>query len=222
MRWASVAPVWGLLMEKRREIFRRRGCAGSSDGVAACRATRPPRQAPTTSTSAVKSGSDVGQALSTASITFWRHSLMLWQKQTETVMIWLSREMVWKKFLKSGGETLGSPKPPITTRGRESGRGSARISSTALPASEKVSGKEGLVGLAAQAVKRKGIESTVITFNTTPTRWGMMGSFLIEVLKGGTSNLTQKKIKHEASKSPRATCAGGSIRGGTRYDDRHE
>src|SRR5437867_8228087 len=105
MSWARVAPVWGLLMENRRAIFRRRAWAGSFDGAAAWRATRPPRQAPTTSTSLVKFGSEVGQALSTASITFSRHSLKLWQKQTETVIILVSRQMVWKKFLKSGGET---------------------------------------------------------------------------------------------------------------------
>src|SRR5262245_15302600 len=99
-----------------------------------------------TSTSLVKAGSCEGQALSTASITFLRHSRKLEQRPTETVMILASVFRDRKGFWKGGGETLGSMNPPMMTRGRASGMGWARMSSRAWRASVEVTVKEGLLG----------------------------------------------------------------------------
>ena len=93
------------------------------------------------------------------------------------VMMRLSRVMLLKKFLNRGGEMFRSAKPPMITSGRESGRGSLRIWATAWWAWEKVTGNEGLAGLPAQAVRRKGIEIAAVIFNTTMARCGMLGSF---------------------------------------------
>jgi len=61
-----------------------------------------------------------------------------------------------EESLNSGGETLGSPKAADDDQRADSGRGSARMWSTALRASETVTGNEGFCGLAAQAVEEEG------------------------------------------------------------------
>src|SRR6185436_6259589 len=100
-------------------------------------------------------------------------------------MIRLSRETLSKNNLKSGGETLGSPKPPITTSGRGSCLGCSRISCTALSACAKVTANAGLSGLATQAVNRNGIERMLVMCNTISAPCLMLISFLdLELLKG--------------------------------------
>src|SRR5258705_1636209 len=65
----------------------------------------------------------------------------------------------------------------MTTRGRWSRFGSARMSARAWVAWEKLRGKEGFSGLAEQAVKRKGRER-VMAMDNTLGRWDMIESLL--------------------------------------------
>ena len=74
----------GLLIVNSREILSRRGCKGSSDSAAAYRDISPPSEAPITSTSVVQTESADGQAASTVSIIFRRHSALLSQNLIPT------------------------------------------------------------------------------------------------------------------------------------------